>query len=183
MRFSRERRRDRRSVDVDADAGRSQSVRKGEARSGAADRRPHTARNCARGEPAPLDLVVDTANTRRSAGADRARRLLDAYGRQLAALRLLVRGVSPQAIEPVDVRTLDVATPAGRSLLILGHDDVLLSHVDAGRRLLSRDRHDGGRARARLARAAAVAAGASRAELDPRQDARDAAPSWRCRCC
>ena len=42
------------------------------------------------------------------------------YGRQLAALRLLVRGISPQVIEPVDVHTLDVATPAGRSLLILG---------------------------------------------------------------
>jgi sodium transport system permease protein len=72
------------------------------------------------GEPAPLDLVVDTANNQTGASADRARRLLEAYGGQLAALRLLVRGVSPEAIRPVDVRTLDVATPAGRSLLILG---------------------------------------------------------------
>lgn len=72
------------------------------------------------GEPAPMDLVVDTANNQTSASADRARRLLEAYGRQLAALRLLVRGVSPEVVEPVDVRTLDVATPAGRALLILG---------------------------------------------------------------
>lgn len=72
------------------------------------------------GEPAPLDLVVDTANNHTGAGADRARRLLEGYGGQLAALRLLVRGVSPEVIHPVDVRTLDVATPAGRSLLILG---------------------------------------------------------------
>ena len=72
------------------------------------------------GEPAPLDLVVDTANNQTGAGADRARRLLEAYGGQLAALRLLVRGVSPEVIRPVDVRMLDVATPAGRSLLILG---------------------------------------------------------------
>jgi sodium transport system permease protein len=72
------------------------------------------------GEPAPLDLVVDTANNQTGASADRARRLLEAYGGQLAALRLLVRGVSPEVIRPVDVRTLDVATPAGRSLLILG---------------------------------------------------------------
>ncbi len=76
--------------------------------------------NLRRGAPAPINLVVDSANSQTSAGADRAHRLLDAYGRQLAALRLLARGVSPQAIEPVDVRTLDVATPAGRSLLILG---------------------------------------------------------------
>jgi sodium transport system permease protein len=72
------------------------------------------------GEPAPLDLVVDTANNQTGASADRARRLLEAYGGQLAALRLLVRGVSPEVIRPVEVRTLDVATPAGRSLLILG---------------------------------------------------------------
>lgn len=72
------------------------------------------------GEPAPMDLVADTANNQTSASADRARRLLEAYGRQLAALRLLVRGVSPEVVEPVDVRTLDVATPAGRALLILG---------------------------------------------------------------
>jgi sodium transport system permease protein len=72
------------------------------------------------GEPAPLDLVVDTANNQTSASSERARRLLEAYGGQLASLRLLVRGISPEVVRPVDVRTLDVATPAGRSLLILG---------------------------------------------------------------
>jgi sodium transport system permease protein len=77
-------------------------------------------RELAAGAPAPLSLVVDTANSRASGNVDRARRLLEAYGGQLAALRLLVRGVSPQIVQPLDVRTLDVATPAGRSLLILG---------------------------------------------------------------
>jgi sodium transport system permease protein len=72
------------------------------------------------GEPAPLDLVVDTANQQTGRSAERARRLLEAYGGQLASLRLLARGLSPQVVQPVDVRTLDVATPAGRSLLILG---------------------------------------------------------------
>jgi sodium transport system permease protein len=72
------------------------------------------------GESAPLDLVVDTANNQTGASAERARRLLEGYSSQLAALRLLVRGISPEVVQPVDVRTLDVATPAGRSLLILG---------------------------------------------------------------
>ena len=72
------------------------------------------------GDPAPLDLVVDTSNSSAAASTERARRLLDAYGRQIAALRLLVRGVSPEVVAPIDVRTVDVATPAGRSLLILG---------------------------------------------------------------
>lgn len=78
------------------------------------------AQNLSAGEPAPLHLVLDTSNNRAGAGTERARRLLEGYGRQVAVLRLLVRGVSPEAIDPVDVRTVDVATPAGRSLLILG---------------------------------------------------------------
>lgn len=72
------------------------------------------------GESAPLSLVVDTSNSNTSPSADRARQLLSAYGHQLAVLRLLVRGINPTVIEPVGVHTLDVATPAGRSLLILG---------------------------------------------------------------
>jgi sodium transport system permease protein len=78
------------------------------------------ARKLQAGEPAPLDLVVDTANQQTGRSAERARHLLEAYGGQLASLRLLVRGISPEVVQPVDVRTLDVATPAGRSLLILG---------------------------------------------------------------
>jgi sodium transport system permease protein len=74
----------------------------------------------AAGEPAPLELVVDSANAQTAAGAGRAGALLRAYGGELASLRLLARGVSPEVVRPVDVRTLDVATPAGRSLLILG---------------------------------------------------------------
>ena len=72
------------------------------------------------GQSAPLELVVDTANTQTAGNAERARRLLEAYGRQLAALRLVVRGISPEVIQPVDVHTLDVATPAGRAALFLG---------------------------------------------------------------
>jgi sodium transport system permease protein len=72
------------------------------------------------GVSAPLSLVVDTSNSRTGPSADRARQLLEAYGRQLAALRLMVRGIDPKVIQPVGVHTLDVATPAGRSLLILG---------------------------------------------------------------
>ena len=72
------------------------------------------------GESAPLSLVVDTSNSNTSPSADRARQLLNAYGHQLAVLRLMVRGINPTMIDPVGVQTLDVATPAGRSLLILG---------------------------------------------------------------
>ncbi|HEX2493248.1 MAG TPA: ABC transporter permease [Steroidobacter sp.] len=72
------------------------------------------------GAPAPISLILDSAATRTAAAAERAQRLLEAYARQLAVLRLLARGVSPEAVAPLDVRMLDAATPAGRSLLILG---------------------------------------------------------------
>jgi sodium transport system permease protein len=72
------------------------------------------------GGSAPLDFILDTANSRTASSASRAQRLLYAYGQQLATLRLLVRGVSPEVLQPIDVRTQDIATPAGRSLLILG---------------------------------------------------------------
>lgn len=72
------------------------------------------------GESAPLSLVVDTSNSNTSPSAERARQLLGAYGHQLAALRLMVRGINPAVIDPIGVHNLDVATPAGRSLLILG---------------------------------------------------------------
>ncbi|MET0533494.1 MAG: ABC transporter permease subunit [Steroidobacter sp.] len=72
------------------------------------------------GEPAPLSLVVDTSNSRTGPSAERAKLLLNAYGHQLAALRLMVRGINASMIDPIGVHTLDVATPAGRALLILG---------------------------------------------------------------
>lgn len=72
------------------------------------------------GVSAPLSLVIDSANTRAQGAIERARRLVEAHGQQLAVLRLLARGVSPEAVAPIEVRMLDVATPAGRSLLLLG---------------------------------------------------------------
>ena len=71
------------------------AVRRGERGAGAAHRREY-GKKLQAGEPAPLDLVVDTVEQPTGASADRARRLLEAYGGQLAALRLLVRGVSPE---------------------------------------------------------------------------------------
>lgn len=81
---------------------------------------PQYGKKLQQGEPAPLSLVLDTANTRASGTTERARRLLDAYGRQSAALRLMARGIGPEILTPLEMRTVDVATPAGRSVLILG---------------------------------------------------------------
>jgi sodium transport system permease protein len=72
------------------------------------------------GRPAPLDLVWDSSNNQVAKHAARAHALLDAYGRQLAAVRLQVRGVNPVTMLPLDIRTVDVSTPASRSVLVLG---------------------------------------------------------------
>jgi len=72
------------------------------------------------GQPAPLDLVWDSSNNQVAKYAARAHNLLEAYGRQLAAVRLQARGISPITMLPIDVRTVDVSTPAGRSVLVLG---------------------------------------------------------------
>jgi sodium transport system permease protein len=71
-----------------------------------------------RGEPAPLRLVLD--HSRRSAQETtlRARQLLEAYSRQVAALRLLARGVDPAIEDALQVETVDVSTPEGRAALI-----------------------------------------------------------------
>ena len=72
------------------------------------------------GAPAPIELVVDNANSQGSSDVRRARRLLDGYRQQLASMRLQARGLSPMLAYPVVVHEVDVSTAAGRALLVLG---------------------------------------------------------------
>ena len=70
--------------------------------------------------PAPVLLVADSADSQTRKSADRARLLLAAYGSDIAQLRLEVRGVSPLLAMPVAVNEIDVATPTGRAVVVLG---------------------------------------------------------------
>ena len=72
------------------------------------------------GEPAPLQLISDESSTTTRKTLRRAERVLDAYSRQIAALRLQVRGVSPETMMPLAIGRVDVSTREGRSVLILG---------------------------------------------------------------
>ncbi|HSN71565.1 MAG TPA: ABC transporter permease [Steroidobacteraceae bacterium] len=72
------------------------------------------------GKPAPLALVYDGSDTEIARDATRVRAVLQAYAQRLAALRLQARGVDPNLIAPLAVQAVDVATPAGRSVLLLG---------------------------------------------------------------
>jgi sodium transport system permease protein len=70
--------------------------------------------------PAPVLLVADSADSQTRKSADRARIILGGYGSSIAQLRLQVRGVNPLLAVPVAVNGVDVATPAGRAVVVLG---------------------------------------------------------------
>ena len=71
-------------------------------------------------KPAPVLLFADSADTQTRKLADRARNMLGIYASTVAQLRLEVRGVSPLLTVPVAVNEVDVATPTGRAVLVLG---------------------------------------------------------------
>jgi sodium transport system permease protein len=70
--------------------------------------------------PAPVLLVADSADSQTRKSADRARILLGGYSNTIAQLRLQARGVNPLLALPVAVNEVDVATPAGRAVVVLG---------------------------------------------------------------
>ena len=70
--------------------------------------------------PAPLLLFADSADSQTRKIADRAKAMLGAYGSTVAQLRLEMRGVSPLLSIPIAVNEVDIATPAGRAVVVLG---------------------------------------------------------------
>ncbi len=70
--------------------------------------------------PAPLLLVADSSDSQTRKSADRVRLLLANYGSGIAQLRLQVRGVNPLLAVPVAVNEIDVTTPTGRAVVVLG---------------------------------------------------------------
>jgi sodium transport system permease protein len=70
--------------------------------------------------PAPILLFADSADSQTRKIADRAKAMLGAYGSTIAQLRLEMRGVSPLLGIPVAVNEVDIATPAGRAVVVLG---------------------------------------------------------------
>lgn len=70
--------------------------------------------------PAPVLLVADSADSQTRKSADRTRQMLSAYASGIAQLRLQIRGVNPLLAMPVAVNELDVATPTGRAVVVLG---------------------------------------------------------------
>jgi len=80
---------------------------------------PSYAENWTEGRTAPLDLIYDGSRTHASTTVRRVRALLETYGRQIAALRLQVRGIAPQVVEPLAVVDRDLATAQSRTGMLM----------------------------------------------------------------
>ena len=70
--------------------------------------------------PATVEVISDQSNTTAEREARRALRALHSYNSELAAMRLSVRGVSPEIMRPLNIDVVDVSTPSGRSAMLLG---------------------------------------------------------------
>lgn len=73
-----------------------------------------------RGDAPIVELVSDSANTRSQASAGRVSQLLAGFSRERTTLTLALRGVSPDALEPLRVADLDLASTQTRATQITG---------------------------------------------------------------
>jgi sodium transport system permease protein len=69
---------------------------------------------------ARVTLIFDRSKSRAASKIARLRGTLEGYGQQIGTLRLVANGVNPTLLRPMIVDELDVSTPAGRSVVMLG---------------------------------------------------------------
>jgi sodium transport system permease protein len=77
------------------------------------------ARQLEAGEPAPLLLYADASDTSGVKDAQRVRAVLGQYNQTLVHLRMSARGVNPLILSTLSIQSVDVSTPASRSLMML----------------------------------------------------------------
>ncbi len=72
------------------------------------------------GEQPTIEIVSDSGNRQSQASAGRAAQLVSAYGRERGQLSLLVRGVSPELLQPLRVDERDLASTQARAAQLTG---------------------------------------------------------------
>lgn len=80
----------------------------------------------ARSKTAEVQIVVDSSDESAERAARRARSLIQGYGQRIASQRLIVRGVSPEVVRPVQVETVDLETEQERAAKALAFMPMLL---------------------------------------------------------
>ncbi|HEY8682132.1 MAG TPA: ABC transporter permease [Rhodanobacter sp.] len=71
-----------------------------------------------KGEPVQVELFYDSSQRDASTSVARVTQLVEGYGRQQGAMRLVARGLSPSTAWPVQVARRDQATPQSRAVLM-----------------------------------------------------------------
>lgn len=69
---------------------------------------------------ARVTVIFDRSKSRAASRVERVRSAIAGYGQQIGTLRLVANGVDPSLLRPMLIDELDVSTPAGRSVLMLG---------------------------------------------------------------
>ena len=72
-----------------------------------------------KGEPAPVQVIIDSSRQSASASMQRVRSLLNEYSGMLGMLRLQARGVNPALLTAVAIGVRDLATPQSQALIFL----------------------------------------------------------------
>ena len=80
---------------------------------------PKFAEDVKSGRAATVRLVYDRSRDRARASIDQAESLLRAYNRQWGQTRLLLRGIAPEVGNPLEVETVNLATPQQSGALVL----------------------------------------------------------------
>ncbi len=71
------------------------------------------------GKPAVVEVIADSSKREISTTLTRVRLLLNGYSGQIGSQRIQLRGVDPRLVRAVQVRDIDLSTPASRGALIL----------------------------------------------------------------
>ena len=78
------------------------------------------------GTPAVIELVIDESRQSAAATVSRTRSLLQAYGSEIGALRLLARGIDPGVVSSISVQSRDVGTAQSKTAMLLGAMPIFL---------------------------------------------------------
>ena len=70
--------------------------------------------------PALVQIVSDQADRDADRDARRVRDAVREYRQLLSGLRVVARGINPQALQAIAIDEVDVSTPSGRSVILLG---------------------------------------------------------------
>ncbi len=80
---------------------------------------PNYGKDYTEGRPATVRLIADKSRQSATVSITRANNLLQAYSREMGALRLLARGVDPSVVDALAIEQADVSTPQSQAAFFL----------------------------------------------------------------